>query len=390
MLGPRRVLSGDVDSPQPPPYGLTDNEHSLLDVADMVFIDPVSTGYSRPAPGEEAKQFHGLEEDLASVGEFIRLFVTRYGRWLSPKFLVGESYGTTRAAGLAGHLQERHGLYLNGLVLVSMVLDFQTLIFAPNNDLPYIVFLPTYAATARYHGRLADDVPDDLGELLAEVEAFAQGEYAAALFQGTKLTDEERAEIAAKLARYTGLSPAYIEAVNLRIEIFRFTHELLREDRRTVGRLDSRFRGIERDAAGERISYDPSYPAIQGPYTAAFNDYVRRELGFEVDLPYEVLTSLYEQWSYRKYENRYAEVAETLRKAMTHNPFLKVYVANGFYDLATPYFATEYTLNHLMLDPTLQPNIRTGHFEAGHMMYVHAPSLARLNEEVRAFVREAS
>ncbi|MCB9139453.1 MAG: peptidase S10 [Caldilineaceae bacterium] len=387
MLGPRRALSGDVGNQLPPPYGLTDNEYSLLDVADMLFIDPVSTGYSRPAPGEEAKQFHGLEPDLESVGEFIRLFITRYDRWLSPKYLVGESYGTTRAAGLAGHLQTRHGIYLNGLALISMVLDFQTLVFNENNELPYVLFLPTYAATAWYHGQIADDAAPDLETLLAEVEAFAQSEYAAALFQGAALPPAQRADIIARLARYTGLSEAYIDAAELRPEIFRFTRELLRDQRRTVGRLDSRFTGMERDAVGERISYDPSYPPLQGSYTAAFNDYVRRELGYRVDLPYEALTSLYEKWSYDKHKNRFAEVAETLRSAMTQNPALKVYVACGYYDLATPYFAAEYTLNHLMLDPTLRANISQGYFPAGHMMYVHPESLARVNEDVRALIR---
>ncbi len=389
MLGPRRVVSGDVDNPVPPPSRLIDNEHSLLDVADMVFIDPVSTGYSRPVPGEEAKQFHGLEPDIESVGEFIRIFVSRYNRWLSPKFLIGESYGTTRAAGLAGHLQDRHGLYLNGLALISVVLDFQTLIFADTNELPYILFLPSYAATAWYHGQLGDEFAGDLRGLLDEVETFAVEEYGPALFRGTALDAAARANLATKLSRYTGLSPAYLEATNLRINIFRFTRELLRGQRRTVGRLDSRFQGIERDAAGEQMTYDPSHAAIQGAYAATLNDYVRRELGFEVDLPYNVLAPLYETWPYSKHENRFAEVAETLRKAMTNNPFMQIYVANGYYDLATPYFATEYTLNHLMLDPTLQTNIRSGYFEAGHMMYVHEASLAELNGQVRAFVEES-
>lgn len=388
MLGPRRVLSGDVDNLQPPPYRLIDNEHSLLDVADILFIDPVSTGFSRPAPGEKAKEFHGVDQDIESVGDFIRLFVTRYGRWLSPKYLIGESYGTTRAAGLSGYLQDRHGMYLNGIALVSVVLNFQTLRFTDGNELPYILFLPTYAATAWVHGRLSDDLQADLRATLDEVEAFAAGEYAAALFKGTALTTGERAAVVEKLARYTGLSPRYIEQTNLRINIARFVKELLRDERRTVGRLDSRFKGIDKDAAGENYEYDPSAAALLGAYTAALNDYVRRELGFESDLPYEVLTGLYERWDYGKYQNQFLDVGETLRAAMTKNPFLRVYVANGYYDLATPYFATEYTINHLHLDPTLCDHIEMSYYEAGHMMYVHEPSLAALNDGVRRFIRE--
>ena len=387
LLGPRRVLSGDVGDPQPPPYRLVDNAYSLLDVTDLVFIDPVSTGYSRAAEAEKAKQFHGVEQDVESVADFIRLYTTRYQRWLSPKFLAGESYGTTRAAGLAGHLQEKHGMYLNGLLLISTVLDFQTVHFEVGNDLPYMLFLPTYTATAWRHGRLPPDLQAALPRALAEAEAFAAGDYALALLRGDALQGEERAAIAARLARLTGLSQGYVERTNLRVEIFRFTKELLREQRRTVGRLDSRFTGIDRDAAGEEFSYDPSYAAIQGPYTAALNDYVRRELGFASDLPYAVLDGLYETWDFSKHANKYLNVAETLRDAMTKNPFLKVFVAGGYFDLATPYFAAAYTFSHLGLDPELAQNISTATYAAGHMMYVHEPSLARLKDDMAAFIR---
>ena len=354
VLGPRRVKMGDAGNRLPPPYQLINNEFSLLDETDLVFIDPVSTGYSRPVPGEEAKQFHGVEEDVKSVGEFIRLYTTRYKRWTSPKFLIGESYGTTRSAALSGFLQGRHGMYLNGIMLISSILNFQTAYFNPGNDLPPILFLPTYTATAWYHKRLDDDLQADLHKTLDEVEDFALNEYTLALMKGDALPDEEREKIVAKLARYTGLSEEYIKRTNLRINIHRFTKELLREERRTVGRLDTRFLGIDRDAAAENCEFDPSYAAIQGPYTATFNDYVRQDLAFEKDLPYEILTSLYETWSYDKYKNKYLNVAETLRRAMSQNQFLKVFVANGYYDLATPYFATEYTVNHLALDPSLQ------------------------------------
>ncbi|MCX6050678.1 MAG: peptidase S10 [Chloroflexi bacterium] len=389
LLGPRRVVSGDVDQLQPPPYRLVDNEHTLLTETDLVFIDPVSTGYSRAVEKEKAKDFHGLEKDIESVGEFIRLYVTRYKRWNSPKFLIGESYGTTRAAGLAGHLQEQYGMYLNGLMLVSSILNFQTALFTTGNDLPYILYLPTYAATAFYHGKLAAHDQSNLQDLLIEVQTFALTDYTLALMQGDKLAADTRTQIVEKLARYTGLSPAYIEQVNLRIEIFRFTKELLRDQRRTVGRLDSRFKGIDRDPAGEQFQYDPSYSAIQGPYSATLNHYVRSELNFESDLPYELLANLYESWDYSKHQNEFVNVADTLRAAMTQNPFLKVIVANGYYDFATPYFATEYTFTHLELDESLRHNISMTYYEAGHMMYVHEPSLAQLNKDLAAFVRAA-
>jgi carboxypeptidase C (cathepsin A) len=390
VLGPRRVLADEMGNPPPPPYRLVDNEFSLLDATDLVFIDPVSTGYSRPVPGEKAREFHGFKKDIESVGDFIRVYATRYQRWTSPKFLIGESYGTTRAAGLSGYLQERHGMYLNGIMLVSCILNFQTAHFDPGNDLPYILFLPTYTATAWYHQRLAPELQQDLRATLREVEAFAAGDYALALMKGASLSADERARTVQKLARYTGLSPDYIERTNLRIEIFRFTKELLRHEGRTVGRLDSRFKGVDRDSAGENFEHDPSMSIIMGPYTAALYDYVRRDLNFESDLQYEVLhPNLWSNWSYADFENQYVNVAETLRKAIAVNPALKVLVANGYYDLATPYFATEYTFNHLGLDPSLRANISMSHYEAGHMMYIHRPSLAKMKDDLARFIREA-
>ncbi len=254
MFGPRIVHMNEDGTVPPPPYKLADNPYSILDLTDLIFIDPVSTGYSRPADKEKSKQFHGYEGDIESVGEVIRLLTTRLGRWSSPKFLIGESYGTTRAAGLSGHLQERHGMVFNGILLISTILNFQTARFTVGNDLPYILFLPTYTATAWYHRQLGDDlIGQGLSKTLAEAEAFALGEYASALMKGAALGETERAAIAADLARFTGLSAEYIERTNLRVDIFRFTKELLRARRRTVGRLDSRFIGIDRDAAGETV-----------------------------------------------------------------------------------------------------------------------------------------
>ncbi|MEZ4768620.1 MAG: hypothetical protein R2844_09365 [Caldilineales bacterium] len=390
LLGPKRVwLEEEGWAPQPP-YRLVANDATLLDATDLVFIDPVSTGFSRPVPGEKAGDFHTFKKDIESVGDFIRLYCSRYGRWTSPKFLIGESYGTTRAAGLSGYLQERHGMFLNGIMLVSIVLDFQTLEFLPGNDLPHILYLPAFAATAWYHHRLDEELQGrPLRELLAEVETFAVGAYALALLQGDALSPELHAQVSQHVARYTGLDRGYVERSNLRIEIMRFTKELLRDQRRTTGRLDSRYTGIDRDAVGEQFEFDASYAAVQGAYSATFNDYVRRELGFESDLPYEILTGLYKTWSYDDHENRFVNVAETLRKAMSMNPHLKVHVANGYFDLATPYFAAIYTLNHLGLDPSLRGNVTTSYYEAGHMMYAHRPSLLKLKTELARFVAMA-
>jgi carboxypeptidase C (cathepsin A) len=389
LLGPRRVSMRDTEN-TPPPYTLVENEYSLLDKTDLVFIDPVSTGYSRVVPGETAKDFHEFKKDIESVGDFIRLYTSRYSRWQSPKFLIGESYGTTRAAGLSEYLQQRHGMYLNGLMLVSSVLDFQTIDFYPENDLPYLLFLPTYTATAWYHKKLPPHLQSKpLRDVLGEVEAFALGDYAAALLKGSSLSRTTYTVIQQKLSEYTGLSETYIDHTNLRIQDGRFFKELLRTEKRTVGRLDSRFKGIDRDSAGTDIEYDPSFPAIQGPYTATFNHYVREDLKFESDLPYEVIAGLYRNWSYKEFENRYVSVSDTLRRAMHQNPHLKIFVASGYYDLATPHLATDYTFSHLGLAPELASNITAAYYEAGHMMYVHLESLVKMKQDLSNFLQSA-
>lgn len=390
VVGPRRVLMDEDGKPHMPPGTLVDNAYSLIDKTDLVFIDPVSTGYSRPAPGEEKKQFHGVKQDIQWVGEFIRLFTSRQERWASPKFLIGESYGTTRAAGLSAHLQGELGLYLNGIMLVSAILNFQSARFDWGNDLPYILFLPTYAAAAWYHERLPEELQQrELMDVLNEVKAFAQTGYTLALMQGDALPEEARERVVGQLARYTGLSAEYISQTNLRINIHRFVKELLRDERRTIGRFDARFKGIDREAVGEKHEYDPSYATVQGVYTAALNTYVRSELNFKSDLSYEILTGNVQPWDYGKYQNQYVNVSDELRRAISRNPYLKVFVANGYYDLATPYFATEYTFDHLGLDPTLRENVSMGYYEAGHMMYVHRPSLIKLKEDLAAFMDDA-
>jgi carboxypeptidase C (cathepsin A) len=387
VLGPRRVVMTDEGDLPKPPYRLTDNEFSLLDKTDLVFIDPIGTGYSRPANGEAAKQFHGFKKDIESVGDFIHLYTTRYNRWLSPKFLIGESYGTTRASGLSGYLQERHGMYMNGIMLVSTVLDFGTIVFSPGNELPYVLFLPSYAATAWYHNAIERTQP--LEELLAEVQEFAVQEYCPALMRGDGLPKGERNAIIEKLSKYTGLSADYLERSNLRVPEHRFFKELLRARKRTVGRLDSRFLGIDRDTLGEGTYNDPSFTNIIGPYTAGMYDYVRRELKFEKDIPYEIITGKVQPWSYAEHENQHVYVGETLRQAMSTNPHLKVFIANGYYDLATPYFATEYVFSHLGLDESLQENVSMAYYEAGHMMYIHLPVLEQMKKDLAAFIEAA-
>lgn len=386
-FGPKRVVYKDDEGhTAPPPYKLTDNEGSILDVTDLVFIDPVTTGFSRAIPVSDAKKFHGFEADVESVGEIIRLWTTRHTRWASPKFLSGESYGTTRAAGLAGWLQDQ-GLYLNGIVLVSSILNFGTARFDTGNDLPYILFLPTYTATAWYHKRLPADLQQQpLERVVAEAEQFALGEYTTALMKGDSLSDADRNAIAQKVARYTGLTPAYVQQTNLRVGIQRFDKELLRSQRRTVGRLDSRFLGIDRDAAGEEPDEDPSYSAIYGEYTAVLNDWVRRFLKFETDLPYEILTGKVRPWSYGSYQNRYLDVSETLRAAMTQNPDLRVLVCNGYYDLATPFAATNYTFSRMQLDPSLRGNVTMTYYAGGHMMYIDRAAHRKLREDVVKFI----
>jgi len=388
LLGPRRVVSGDAGQVAPPPYELVDNTETLLRYSDLVFIDPVSTGYSRAVEGEKPGEYHGFTRDLESVGEVIRLWTSRNGRWMSPKFLAGESYGTTRAAGLAAHLQERYGMYLNGVMLISSVLEFGTLDFTPGNDLPYTLYLPSYAAIAHYHG-LVPDRP--LDEVLADAERFAAGRYPNALAQGNRIPADYRAEVVTRLAALTGLSEDYIDRVNLRIEHQRFFAELLRSRRQVVGRLDGRFLGWDADAAGEKQGNDPSFNAITGPYTAALNHYVRMDLGYQNDLPYEILNfDAAKNWSFKEFEGQQITVAEKLAEAIRVNPHLKVHVASGHYDGATPYFATEYTLSRLHLPAELVGNIETKYYAAGHMMYVHEESRVQQAGDLAAFIQGAS
>ncbi len=389
-FGPKMVERDPEGMGLAPPGRLVDNPHSILDLTDLVFIDPVSTGFSRPAPGVDPKQFHGFRQDVESVGEFIRLWVARNGRWASPKFVAGESYGTTRAAGLAAHLNDRFGMQLNGVVLLSSVLNWQNQEFDYSNDIAAVIHLPTYAATAWYHEKLPPDLQGkDLRALLDEVERYARTEYALALMEGDRLSDERRRETAAKVARYTGLSPDYVERSNLRVEIFRFTKELLRAEGKTVGRIDSRFTGRDRDAAGESFEFDPSLNSLDAPYVAAFNDYLKRELKYETDLVYERLSRRVRPWSWEGFENRYLNVAEHLREAINKNNHLQVILLAGYYDLATPYFDSVYTVEHMQLPEELRGNVEVAFYESGHMMYIRRPDHEKLKRDLEAFYRRA-
>ena len=385
-FGPRRIAVGDVNEDVNPPYRLTDNPGSILDLSDLVFIDPVATGYSRPAPGHKDNEFHGLQEDIHSVGDFIRLYVTRFGRWESPKFLAGESYGTTRAAGLAGYLQQSLGMNLNGIVLVSTVLNFETIQAGEGNDLAYTLFLPSFTEVAWYHKRLAPELQADVAKARKEVEAFIQEEYAPALMRGLRLPAEDEKRIVRKLARYTGLSEDYVRRSNLRISQGRFCKELLRSEGKTLGRYDGRYTGKDLDDAGEHSEYDPSYTAVHGPFTAAVNQYLHDELNYKNDRQYKILAGVSWNWGNSGHA---VNVAPTLRKNMTENPNLQVFVASGWYDLATPYFATKYTLDHLGADASILKRITLKHYDAGHMMYVHQPCLLQLKKDLAAFMEAA-
>jgi carboxypeptidase C (cathepsin A) len=389
-LGPKRVKMREDGMMPSPPYQLVDNEETWLDQTDLVFIDPVGTGYSRAVKPELGKKFWGLSGDLDSVGEFIRIYLTRYERWGSPLFLVGESYGTTRAAGLAGRLLER-GIAFNGIVLVSSILNFETALFTKGNDLPYPLYLPTYAASAWFHKKLPADLQaKDLQAVLDEVRSFAGREYPVALAKGDRLPRDERAAMVTRLARYTGLSERYVDHADLRIEIQHFCKELLRDERRTVGRLDSRFKGIDETAVDHEPSFDPSMAAIRPPYTAMLNDYLRRSLGYKSDLPYYILGGgISTPWDWGPEGVLAADTSESLRSAFSKNPDMKLFVASGYYDLATPFFATEYTLSHMGLEESQRARISTAYYEAGHMMYIHETELARLKKDVAAFLSGA-
>ncbi len=388
-LGPRRAVLTDRGEALPPPFRLEDNAYSWLDESDLVFIDPVSTGYSRSEPDQDPKKFHGYDEDIESVGEFIRLYTTKYKRWTSPKFVIGESYGTTRAAGLSNFLQKRYGMYLNGIILVSAVLNFATIDFSPGNDLPYAMFLPGFAASAWYHKKAAGELQSkSLQEVLRDAEAFVENEYLTALYQGDRLSSARKQEIAERVSAYIGLPSSYVKQLENRVPDSLFFTHLMNDSNRVIGRFDSRYTGVRANPGRDYDEYDPSFEAVNGPFTATVNDYVRRELKFESELPYEILANVW-PWSYKNFENRYLNVADDLRKAMICNPYLKIWFCCGYYDLATPYYAAKYTVDQMSLDPSISKNIRLTYYDAGHMMYVLKPALIKLKSDLKAYLKDS-
>jgi carboxypeptidase C (cathepsin A) len=387
-FSPKRAQMADEGFQPAPPYQLVDNENTLLDVTDLVFVDAIDTGFSRVVAGVNNAQFHDQEGDLRAFGEFINGYLSAYGRWPSPKFLIGESYGTIRSAGLSQELQTRHGIELNGIVLVSSLLTYQTLSPAPDNDAAYAVQVETFAATAWYHKRLAADLQQkSVKQVVDEARSFAFGEYMQALTRGNTLTDTERKATADKLARYSGLSSTFILNANLRVDSSRFRKELLRDKRLVVGRLDGRFTALDADAAGERQEFDPSNTALTGAYVAMFQDYVRNALKWESDLHYPTSGNV-RPWTY--VQNGYMDKTEALRQTMAKNPFLKVFVVCGYYDMATYMGGAEFNFSHLAYDKPITDRVSFAYYEGGHMMYIRPSAHKALKQDVANFIKGAA
>ena len=390
-FGPKKVAMTEEGLAPIQPYELIDNENTLLDITDILFIDPVNTGYSRAAAGENPTQFFGYQNDIESVGEFIRVYMTQFERWSSPRFILGESYGTIRASGLAGFLQGRSlGMYLDGVILVSAVLNSLVKDFSQGNDLPYVFFFPGYTAAAWYHKKLPQDLLDqDLDDVLKEVETFAIGEYSQALLLGNELSRSRRTEMIDKVARYTGLATDYVEQSNMRIELGRFLIELMREDHLSIGRLDSRFKVLETDAAAESYSFDYSNSAITGAFSTLFNHYVRHDLNYKNENVYAISGQV-RPWGYGSANARtaYSDSVEVLSEAMSQNQSLQIFVANGYYDFATPYFATKYAISHLGLNSEFKDRVTMSYYEAGHMMYIRKKSHQKLKQDLVEFYKK--
>lgn len=394
IMGPRRVVTPNVGQQAPPPYPVEDNQYTLLDIADIVMIDPVGTGFSRPVGDTPGTDFWGLDEDAASLTQFIRRFLSEYQRWNSPRYLLGESYGTTRSAVLARHLQ-RANIDLNGIVLVSAVLDFNTILFPEGADIPYIVNLPSYAVTAAYHDALPGGTPDDMPAFTAEVERWALTDYATTLLAGTAVDPTVRNTVLQQMHEYTGLGTDFLDKADLRVSAPEFEQELLKSQGLTVGRLDARFTGPTGDLLSTRPSHDPQSSAISSAYTSAFNSYVREELGYDGEREY-VPSGMAGPWKWERGDNigfglaGIPNVAPDLATAMRRNPNLEVLLINGIYDLATPYFAAVWTMDHMGLSPDLRDNIERADFAAGHMMYVEQDLLQQWRDTLEGFITRTS
>ena len=396
ILGPKRIVVNDPDYTGPAPYEVVNNNYSILDKADLVMIDPVGVGFSRPVGEAKWSDFWGVDQDIRSIGLFIEQFLIKSGKLNAPKYLLGESYGTFRNAGLVKYLQDK-GIAMNGVIMVSAVFELQHLLFGPGDDIAYLVHFPTYAATAWYHNKIADK-SKGLLSFLQEVRAFAESEYAPALLKGDQLSIQEKNSIASKLAMYSGLSADFWLKADLRVTNGEYFQELLRDEGETVGRLDSRFTGVNEDLLGQFAQTDPQSDAISAPYIAAFKNYLYEDLGVRKDLSYVTTAGQREgfkwDWKHQGNISWNAQVAVStlpdMTSAMNRNPNLKILILNGYYDLATVFYGVEHSINHMGLKPELKQNIIMKYYEAGHMMYTHPPSMEQFKADVDAFIEQTS
>jgi carboxypeptidase C (cathepsin A) len=381
-LGPKRVELPNDGTTLPKSYQLVDNEYTWLDFTDIVFVDPVGTGYSRASDDANAQQFYNMDEDVKIMGEFVRLYVTEYQRWLSPKYIVGESYGTMRAGALTGQMQNKHGMLIDGLVLISAALNFETFSFDQGNDLAYVLVIPSYTAAAWYHNKLSGD----LQASIQKAKDWAINEYMPALAKGSSLSDSEHKKIVNRLTDYTGLPESYIESNQMRIPSFQFTSELLRDSSFIIGQLDSRVKIPYIQSVSSYPLNDPSLFIVEGPFVAAFNEYVRNNLGFKTDLSYTFLSEkINESWTWSKGQQGYVNVTGSLAQTLSFNEHLHVFVASGYFDLTTPWLSQEYTLTHLVLNPVLRKNITHKFYESGHQIYTSTDALEKLTQDVSLF-----
>ncbi len=396
VLGPKRIVVNDPITTPAAPYKITNNNYSILDVADLVMIDPVGTGLSIPAGKAKFKDFWGVDQDIRSISLFITQFLIEQDRMNSPKYLLGESYGTFRNAGVMNKLLEQ-GIAMNGVIMVSAVFDLRTLLFPPNDDLPYIVHFPTYAATAWYHN-MVENKPEDVYTFLDDIRNFTENEYTPALFKGDQLSEGDKQDIALKLAAYTGTSAAYWTKANLRVTASEFFAEFLRDKGEIVGRLDSRFTGLNQDLLSQEGSHDPQSSAISPAYITGFLDYLHRTLKVSKELTYSITAGRRKgfkwDWSHEG-NNRWGTQAAIntgidMAQAMTRDPNMKVLVLNGIYDIATVFYGVEHSINHLGLTKEIKDNIIMKYYEAGHMMYTHQPSLVKFKKDVADFIKETS
>jgi len=391
ILGPRRVVVNDPGYTPPPPSQRVDNEFSVLDVTDIVMIDPVGTGFSKPLGEAKGADFWGVDQDIKSVGAFIKRYTTENSRWASPKYVLGESYGGMRSAGLADHLQSVHGMNLNGVVIVSPFLNAASGVDGIEIDLPHALYLPTLAATAWYHG-LIPNKPASIEAFMDEVERFVYAEYLPALTKGYVIPADEKRAVATRLAAYTGTSVDYWEKADLRVGHTQFLQELQRDRRQIAGRIDSRFVGPSMNPLGEHMDYDPFFPAVGPAYTAAFLDYLHNELKFGRDEEYRV-SAFDVKWDWTHKQPGADEwfvgapnTVPALARAMTMNPGLHLLVQQGWYDLATPHLVMKHDIDHLRIPPEARKRIRIEHYEAGHMMYLHGPSMQKFRDDLAGFI----